>query len=101
MLFAYYLHFIYQLPILFVNILVTLWFVFLDMDSNTLDSQGCFKWKWTPIEDLKLVEALVEYPHESEGNPRNKIKPRYLKVLVERISTILPNARLRAKPNIE
>ena len=101
MLFAYYLHFIYQLPILFVNILVTLWFVFLDMDSNTLDSQGCFKWKWTPIEDLKLVEALVEYHHKSEGNPRNKFKPRYLKVLVERISTILPNARLRAKPNIE
>ena len=75
--------------------LFRLWFVFLDMDSNTLDSQGCSKWKWTPIEDLKLVEALVEYHHESEGNPRNK------KVLVERISTILPNARLRAKPNIE
>ena len=34
--------------------------VFLDMESNTLNSQGPFKQKWTPIEDLKQVEALVE-----------------------------------------
>ena len=71
------------------------------MDSNTLDSQGRSIQKWTPIEDLKLVEALVEYHHEREGNPKNKFKPRYLKVLEERISTIFPNARLSAKPNIE
>ena len=71
------------------------------MDSNTLDSQSRSNWKWTPIEDLKLVEVLVEYHHEREGNPKNKFKPRYLKALEERISTILPNARLRAKPNIE
>ena len=81
--------------------LFRLWFVFLDMDSNTLDSQSRSNWKWTPIEDLKLVEVLVEYHHEREGNPKNKFKPRYLKALEERISTILPNARLRAKPNIE
>ena len=71
------------------------------MESNTFDSQGHSKRKWTSVEYLKLVETFVEYHHESEGNPRNKFKPRYLKVLVERISTILPNARLRAKPNIE
>ena len=71
------------------------------MDSNTLDSQSRSNWKWTPIEDLKLVEVLVEYHHEREGNPKSKFKPRYLKALEERISTILPNARLRAKPNIE
>ena len=81
--------------------LFRLWFVFLDMDSNTLDSQSRSNWKWTPIEDLKLVEVLVEYHHEREGNPKSKFKPRYLKALEERISTILPNARLRAKPNIE
>ena len=71
------------------------------MDTNTLDSQGRSKRKWTRIEDLKLVEALVEYHHEREGNLKNKFKPGYLKVLEERISTKLPNARLRAKPNIE
>ena len=71
------------------------------MDINTLDSQGRSKRKWTPIEDLKLVEALVEYHHEREGNLKNKFKPGYFKVLEERISTELPNARLRAKPNIE
>ena len=71
------------------------------MDTNTLDSQGRSKRKWTPIEDLKLVEALVEYHHEREGNLKNKFKPGYLKVLEERISTKLPNAGLRAKPNIE
>ena len=71
------------------------------MDTNTLDSQGRSKRKWTPIEDLKLVEALVEYHHEREGNLKNKFKSGYLKVLEERISTKLPNTRLRAKPNIE
>ena len=51
------------------------------MDTNTLDSQGRSKRKWTHIEDLKLVEALVEYHHERKGNPENKFKPGYLKVL--------------------
>ena len=51
------------------------------MDTNTLDSQGRSKRKWTLIEDLKLVEALVEYHHEREGNLKNKFKPGYLKVL--------------------
>ena len=75
--------------------------VFLDMKSNTLISQGPFKRKWTPIEDLKLVEALVEYHHERKGNPENKFKPGYLKVLEGQLSTKLPNAELRAKPDIE
>ena len=75
--------------------------VFLDMESNTLNSQGPFKRKWTPIEDLKLVEALVEYHHEREGNPKKKFKHGYLKVLEEKISTKLPNAGLTAKPDIE
>ena len=72
------------------------------MESNTLNSQGPSKWKWTPVEYLKLVEALVEYhQHEREGNPENKFKPKYLKVLEWKISTKLPNAGLRAKPDIE
>ena len=75
--------------------------VFLDMESNTLNSQGPSKRKWTPVEDLKLVEALVEYHHEREGNPKNKFKPGYLKVLEGKISTKLPNAGLRAKLDIE
>ena len=45
------------------------------MDSNTLNSQGPSKWKWTLIKDLELVEVLVEYHHEREGNPENKFKP--------------------------
>ena len=39
--------------------------------------------------------------HEREGNPENKFKPGYLKVLEGQISTNLPNAELRAKPDIE
>ena len=45
------------------------------MESNILDFQGPFKRKWTLVEDLKLVEALVEYHHEREGNLKNKFKP--------------------------
>ena len=71
------------------------------MESNTLDSQGHSKRKWTSVEYLKLVEALVEYHHESEGNPKNKFKSGYLKVLEGKLSTKLPNARLRAKLDIE
>ena len=69
------------------------------MDSNTLDFQGRFKRKWTLIEDLKLMEALVECHHEREGNLENKFKPKYLKVLEEKIFTKLPG--LRVKPYIE
>ena len=71
------------------------------MESNTPNSQGPFKWKWTSIKDLKLVEALVEYQYERKDNLENKFKPRYLKVLEENISTKLPNVGLRAKPSIE
>jgi len=35
---------------------------------------------WIPVEDLKLVEALVEYHHKREGNSKNKFKFGYLKV---------------------
>ena len=75
--------------------------VFLDMESNTLNSQGPFKWEWTLVKDLKLVEALIEYLYEREDNPENKFKLGYLKVLEENISTKLPNVGLRAKPSIE
>ena len=71
--------------------------VFLDMESNTLNSQGPFKREWTPVKDLKLVEALVEYLYEREDKPKNKFKPRNLKVLEGRISAKLSNAELRAK----
>ena len=47
------------------------------------------------------MEAFVEYHHESEGNPKNKFKPGYFKVLEGKLSTKLPNARLRAKLDIE
>ncbi|KAK7844517.1 hypothetical protein CFP56_010829, partial [Quercus suber] len=38
-----------------------------DMETTILDSQDPSKRKWTPAEDIKLVEALVEYHHEKEG----------------------------------
>ena len=66
-----------------------------------LDSQDPSKRKWTLAEDIKLVEALVEYHHEREGSPKNKFKPGYLKILEGNISTKLPNAGLRAKLDIE
>ena len=71
------------------------------MESIALDSQDPSKRKWTPAEDIKLVEALVEYHHEREGSPENKFKPGYLKVLEGKLSTKLPNCGLRAKPHIE
>ncbi|KAK4558151.1 hypothetical protein RGQ29_007779 [Quercus rubra] len=71
------------------------------METTVLDSQDPSKQKWTPTEDIKLVEALVEYHHEKEGNPKNKFKPKYLKILEGKISTKLPNAGLRAKLHIE
>ena len=39
------------------------------METTILDPQDPFKRKWTPAEDIKLVEALVEYHHEREGSP--------------------------------
>uniref|UniRef100_A0A2N9IVH8 Myb/SANT-like domain-containing protein n=1 Tax=Fagus sylvatica TaxID=28930 RepID=A0A2N9IVH8_FAGSY len=71
------------------------------MESIALDSQDPSKRKWTPAEDIKLVEALVEYHQEREGSPENKFKPGYLKVLEGKLSTKLPNCGLRAKPHIE
>uniref|UniRef100_A0A2N9H846 Myb/SANT-like domain-containing protein n=1 Tax=Fagus sylvatica TaxID=28930 RepID=A0A2N9H846_FAGSY len=61
------------------------------MESIALDSQDPSKRKWTPAEDIKLVEALVEYHQEREGSPENKFKPGYLKVLEGKLSTKLPN----------
>ena len=73
----------------------------LDMELTTIDFQNPSKWKWTPVEYIKLVKALVEYRHEKEANLENKFKPGYLKILEWKISTKLPNAGLRAKPHIE
>ena len=47
------------------------------------------------------MEALVEYHHEREGCPENMFKPGYLKIMEGSISTKLPDAGLRAKPDIE
>ncbi|XP_075653486.1 uncharacterized protein LOC142623890 [Castanea sativa] len=71
------------------------------METTVLDSQNPSKRKWAPAEDIKLVEALVEYHHEKEGSLENKFKLRYLKILEGKISTKLPNASLRVKPHIE
>ena len=71
------------------------------METTILDSQDPSKRKWTLAEDIKLVEALIEYHHEKEDSPENKFKPGYLKILEGKISTKLPNASLRAKPHIE
>ena len=48
---------------------------FLEMESNTLNSQGPFKRKWSPIEDLKLVEALVEYHIKGKVTLRISLSP--------------------------
>ena len=55
------------------------------MESNILDSQGPSKWKWTLVEDLKLVEASVVYHHEREGNPKSKFKPSVRDQLLKRV----------------
>ena len=45
----------------------------LDMELTTINFQNPSKWKWTPVEYIKLVEALVEYHHEKEANLENKV----------------------------
>ena len=54
------------------------------METIVLNSHNPSKRKWTPAEDIKLVEALVEYHHEKEGKPENKFKPGYWKSCKER-----------------
>ena len=74
-----------HINLLSCHYIVSIW---REMETTVLDSQDPSKWKWTPAEDIKLVEALIENHHEREGSPENKFKPRYLKILEGRF---LPN----------
>ncbi|GLT77956.1 hypothetical protein SLA2020_495090 [Shorea laevis] len=70
------------------------------MASSIFDSQDSSRIKWTPEENVKLVQALLE--HYNEGNNKQKtLQHSYLKILEWKLSKTLPNARIKAKPHIE
>ena len=45
------------------------------METTVLDSQDPSKQKWTPTEDIKLVEALVEYHMKGKVTLRISLSP--------------------------
>jgi hypothetical protein len=59
---------IHIIIILLLYVFVFFNFFFLDMVSLVLDSQDNGRRKWTPEEDIKLVQALLE--HYNEGNDK-------------------------------
>jgi hypothetical protein len=57
--------------------------------------------KWTPEEDIKLVQALLEHYNEGNDKQETRLQPGYLKILEVKLSKTLPNAGIKAKPHIE
>jgi hypothetical protein len=76
-------------------------FFFLDMVSPILDSQDNGRRKWTPEEDIKLVQALLEHDNEGNNKQETRLQPGYLQILEVKLSRTLPNAGIKAKPHIE
>ena len=71
------------------------------MNSLILDSQESLRRKWTHEEDIKLVQALVEHYNEGNDRQETKLQLGYLKILEVKLSKELPNAGIKARPNVE
>ncbi|PPD99384.1 hypothetical protein GOBAR_DD03586 [Gossypium barbadense] len=59
------------------------------------------KRKWVPEEDEKLVSCMVDLHNVGTFNVDTGFKAGYLNELERMLQTALPNAMLKAKPNIE
>ncbi|KAG8502272.1 hypothetical protein CXB51_002178 [Gossypium anomalum] len=59
------------------------------------------KRKWVPEEDAALVACMVDLHNAGTFNADTGFKARYLNELEKMIEKVLPNAMLKAKPNLE
>jgi hypothetical protein len=66
-----------------------------------LNSQDFSRRKWTPKEDIKIVQALVEHYNEGSDRQKTRLQLGYLRILEVKLSKTLPNAGIKAKPHIE
>jgi len=97
-------HLFVDIPIIIILLLYVFMlfiFFFLDMVSPILDSQDNGRRKWTPREDIKLVQALLEHYNEGNNKQETRLQPSYLKILEVKLSRALPNFGIKAKPHIE
>ena len=59
------------------------------------------KRKWVPEEDAALVSCMVDLHNVGTFNADTEFKAGYLNELERMLQKVLPNAMLKAKPNIE
>ncbi|MFQ6635955.1 hypothetical protein Gotur_012564 [Gossypium turneri] len=57
--------------------------------------------KWVPEEDVALVACLVDFHNVGTFNADTGFKAGYLNELEKMLEKVLPNAMLKAKPNLE
>ena len=69
-------------------------------ESNAQASRGS-KRKWVPEEDATLVSSMVDLQNVGTFNADTGFKAGYLNELERMLQKVLPNAMLKARPNIE
>ncbi|MFQ6636951.1 hypothetical protein Gotur_012584 [Gossypium turneri] len=67
---------------------------------SSQDSRGTKK-KWVPEEDAALVACMVNLHNVGTFNADTGFKAGYLNKLEKMLEKVLPNAMLKAKPNLE
>ncbi|PPD89569.1 hypothetical protein GOBAR_DD13495 [Gossypium barbadense] len=72
----------------------------LESNAYSQASRGS-KRKWVPEEDAALVSCMVDLHNGGTFNADTGFKAGYLNKLERMLQTVLPNAMLKAKPNIE
>ncbi|MBA0678688.1 hypothetical protein Goari_020014, partial [Gossypium aridum] len=64
------------------------------------NSRG-IKRKWVPKEDDALVACMVNLYNVGTFNVDTRFKDKYLNELKRMLEKVIPNAMLKAKPNLE
>ncbi|MFQ6654853.1 hypothetical protein Gotur_025660 [Gossypium turneri] len=72
----------------------------LEPNASSQASRGT-KRKWVPKEDAALVSCMVDLHNGGTFNADTRFKAGYLNELERMLQKVLPNAMLKAKPNIE
>ncbi|KAG8491127.1 hypothetical protein CXB51_014294 [Gossypium anomalum] len=65
------------------------------------DAWATWRMKWVPEEDVALVACMVDLHNAGTFNADTGFKPGYLNELEKMLEKVLPNAMLKAKPNLE
>ncbi|KAK8274233.1 hypothetical protein V6Z12_D10G060900 [Gossypium hirsutum] len=73
---------------------------FPESNVSSQNSRGT-KRKWVPEEDAALVSCMVDLHNVGTFNADTRFKSGYLNELEKMLEKVLPNAMLKAKPNIE